>query len=97
MNAVAYCRVSTVGQRDEGVSLEMQQERIAIWCTNNGYEPDEVFVEVMSGGRAANRPELQEAVALAFDVDNEACWIRNFGGRRCGRVVSRVAVFVSLA
>jgi DNA invertase Pin-like site-specific DNA recombinase len=65
MKAVAYCRVSTVGQRDEGVSLEMQQERTAAWCLNNGYEPDVVFVEVMSGGRAANRPELQKAVALA--------------------------------
>lgn len=65
MKAVAYCRVSTVGQRDEGVSLEMQQERIATWCVNNGYEPDVVLVEVMSGGRAANRPELQKAVAQA--------------------------------
>ena len=43
----------------------MQQERIASWCMNNGYETDTVFVEVMSGGRAANRPELQKAVALA--------------------------------
>lgn len=42
----------------------MQQERIATWCINNGYEPDAVFVEVMSGGRAANRPELLKAVAL---------------------------------
>ena len=65
VKAVAYCRVSTVGQRDEGISLEMQQDRIATWCVNNGYEPDAVFVEVMSGGRAANRPELQKAVALA--------------------------------
>jgi DNA invertase Pin-like site-specific DNA recombinase len=65
MKAVAYCRVSTVGQRDEGVSLEMQQERIRSWCVHNGYEPETAFIEVMSGGRAANRPELQRAVALA--------------------------------
>jgi len=68
VKAIAYCRVSTVGQRDEGVSLEMQQERIATWCTNNGYEPGTVFVEVMSGSRANNRPELQKAVALACKV-----------------------------
>jgi DNA invertase Pin-like site-specific DNA recombinase len=43
----------------------MQQERIATWCRNNGYEPGTVFVEVMSGGRADNRPELQKAVARA--------------------------------
>ncbi|MFA5262702.1 MAG: recombinase family protein [Opitutaceae bacterium] len=68
VKAVAYCRVSTIGQRDEGVSLEMQRERIASWCTNNGYEADAVFVEVMSGGCAANRPELQKAVTLACRV-----------------------------
>lgn len=61
--AVVYCRVSTAGQRDEGVSLELQQERIATWCSHNGYVPHAVFVEVMSGGRADNRPELQKAVA----------------------------------
>lgn len=63
-----YCRVSTVGQRDEGVSLEMQRERIAGWCQHNGYEQGEVFVEVMSGGRAANRPELLKAISLACKV-----------------------------
>jgi site-specific DNA recombinase len=65
MKAVAYCRVSTNGQRDEGVSLEMQRALIGTWCVNNGYEPDATFIEVMSGGRATNRPELQKAVSLA--------------------------------
>ncbi len=43
----------------------MQRTLIGTWCVNNGYEPDATFIEVMSGGRAANRPELQKAVTLA--------------------------------
>jgi len=68
MNAVAYCRVSTAAQGEDGVSLEMQRDRIAAWCKGNGYEQEAVFVETMSGGRAANRPELLKALALACKV-----------------------------
>ena len=68
VKAVAYCRVSTTAQGEDGVSLEMQRDRIAAWCTGNGYEQEEVFVETMSGGRAANRPELLKAISLACKV-----------------------------
>ncbi len=34
----------------------------------NGYEQESVFVETMSGGRAANRPELLKALALTCKV-----------------------------
>lgn len=64
MKAIAYCRVSTAGQGQDGVSLAMQQERVAAWCLGNGHELEAVFVETMSGGRADNRPELQKAMAL---------------------------------
>jgi site-specific DNA recombinase len=64
MKAIAYCRVSTLGQSQDGVSLEMQKERIAAWCLSNGYELSAVFVETMSGGRADNRPELAKALSL---------------------------------
>lgn len=43
----------------------MQRDRIASWCASNGCEFDASFVEVMSGGRADNRPELQKAIAAA--------------------------------
>lgn len=65
MNAVAYCRVSTLEQSSEGVSLDMQRERIAAWCLGNGYSLEATFVETMSGGRASNRPELLKAITLA--------------------------------
>lgn len=68
MKAVAYCRVSTTAQGEDGVSLGMQRDRIAAWCTGNGYEHEAVFVETMSGGRAANRPELLKALALTCKV-----------------------------
>jgi DNA invertase Pin-like site-specific DNA recombinase len=68
MKAIAYCRVSTESQGKDGVSLDMQRERIAAWCTGNGYEQEAVFVETMSGGRAANRPELLKALTLTCKV-----------------------------
>lgn len=52
-----------MGQRDEGISLEMQEKRLSELCSVNGYESGAVFVETMSGGRADNRPELQKAIA----------------------------------
>lgn len=64
MKAVSYCRVSTTGQGQDGVSLAMQRDRVAAWCIGNGHELEAVFVETMSGGRADNRPELQKAMAL---------------------------------
>lgn len=68
MKAVAYCRVSTASQSEEGVSLDMQRDRIAAWCVGNGYDLDAVFIETMSGARAANRPELQRALVHASKV-----------------------------
>lgn len=62
MNCIAYCRVSTQGQSDEGVSLDMQRARAEAFCVANGYSLAEVFVEVQSGGKADNRPELQRAL-----------------------------------
>lgn len=35
---------------------------------DNGYEQEAVFVETMSGGRAANRPELLKAISLTCKV-----------------------------
>jgi len=68
MKAVAYCGVSTTAQGEDGVSLEMQRDRIAAWCMGNGYEQETVFTETMSEGRAANRPELLKALSLACKV-----------------------------
>jgi len=61
--AIAYVRVSTTDQADHGVSLEAQEARVRDWCVANGYALGEVFVDRgLSGGRADNRPALQDAL-----------------------------------
>src|SRR5437868_9776225 len=64
--AIAYCRVSTELQAQEGVSLEAQQARIHGWCEVNGYKLVNVHVDAgLSGSRADNRPALQAALGEA--------------------------------
>jgi len=61
--AFAYVRVSTSGQAEDGVSLEAQEARIRAWCTLEDYNLTQVFIDRgLSGGRADNRPALQEAL-----------------------------------
>ena len=62
--AFGYCRVSTDGQAQDGISLEAQRARIASWADANGYRLVEVFVDAgLSGKRADNRPGLQAVLA----------------------------------
>ena len=62
--AIGYVRVSTEGQAKEGVSLEAQQRKIEAWCVANDFELGGLFVDAgISGKRADNRPELQNALS----------------------------------
>jgi site-specific DNA recombinase len=62
--AIAYIRVSTEKQANEGISLEAQQSRIEQWCHQNDYQLSEVFIDAgISGKRMDTRPELQKALA----------------------------------
>jgi DNA invertase Pin-like site-specific DNA recombinase len=77
MRAVAYIRVSTDDQAREGVSLDAQRAKVEAWCAANdaSLDPADVLVEGegaegkpgrgKSGGRADNRPALQEALDRA--------------------------------
>jgi DNA invertase Pin-like site-specific DNA recombinase len=61
--AFGYVRVSTTGQAVDGVSLEAQRARIEAYCLLNELELAAVFVDAgLSGKRADNRPELQNAL-----------------------------------
>ncbi len=61
--AIGYARVSTSDQAENGVSLEAQESRIRAWCSLNDYKLADVKVDRgLSGGRADNRPALQEAL-----------------------------------
>jgi len=60
--AIGYTRVSTEQQANEGVSLEAQEAKIQAWCTVNGYELVQVYVDAgISGKTTQNRPELAKA------------------------------------
>lgn len=61
--AIGYVRVSTTGQADDGVSLDAQRDRIAAWCTANGFELVNLHVDAgLSGKRSDNRPGLVAAL-----------------------------------
>lgn len=66
MKAIGYCRVSTEGQAQDGVSLDAQQARIRAWCEANGYVLIGLHVDAgLSGCRSDNRPGLQAALLVA--------------------------------
>lgn len=54
--AWGYCRVSTEGQVNEGVSLEMQRTRIAAHCVAAGLELGGVLVDEGASGKTLDRP-----------------------------------------
>lgn len=61
--AVAYLRVSTARQAEEGVSLEAQLSHVKAWCFATGRELHSHWTDAgLSGGKASNRPALQEAL-----------------------------------
>lgn len=61
--AIGYIRVSTTDQAVEGVSLDAQRSRIDAWCLANGFDLVCVHEDAgISGGRADNRPGLQQAI-----------------------------------
>ena len=64
MKAYGYCRVSSVGQAEEGVSMDAQRAKIAAWCAGNDADLVDVFQDAgISGGKTTNRPGLQAALA----------------------------------
>lgn len=60
---VAYVRVSTTGQAEDGVSLDAQATKIAAYCSLNDGDLVATYTDAgLSGSRADNRPALQEAL-----------------------------------
>ena len=64
MKIVTYKRVSTQRQGAAGLGMEAQEEAIQAYINEHGAEIVGDFIEVESG-RKANRPQLNEAIALA--------------------------------
>ena len=64
--AVGYIRVSTEVQAADGVSLDVQRDRIKAWCRANDHVLITIHVDAgLSGKRADNRPGLQAALTDA--------------------------------
>lgn len=58
MKAIAYVRVSTIEQADEGVSVDAQQATVRAYCTLRGLELAEIIVDAaVSGGKTLESRE----------------------------------------
>lgn len=55
MQAVAYLRVSTDIQVQDGVSLDTQRSKITTWCSLNDYELVRTYEDAGFSGSSANR------------------------------------------
>lgn len=65
MKAIGYIRVSTVGQVQDGVSLELQRGKLAAWASLHDAELVAVFADEGLSGKSADRPGLVAAIAAA--------------------------------
>lgn len=63
--AVAYYRVSTARQGQSGLGIEAQQASVEAYAASAGLEVIEAFIEVETGTRKRNRPQIEKAVAEA--------------------------------
>ena len=62
--AVIYCRVSTLEQAEEGISLDAQEACCRKYCISREYHIHGVFIERGESGRTMNRPALQEMLTF---------------------------------
>ena len=62
--AVGYCRVSTEGQADRGVSLDAQAEKIRAMATVQDAELIEVIVDGGESGKSLSRPGIERLLAM---------------------------------
>lgn len=63
--AFGYIRVSTQGQKDDGVSLDTQTAKIQAWSDLNGYDFGGIFDDAGVSGHKTDRAGLMAAIAQA--------------------------------
>lgn len=63
--AYGYIRVSTQGQRDDGVSLDAQKTKIKAWADLNGYALGGIHDDAAVSGHRMDREGLMSAIANA--------------------------------
>lgn len=65
--AALYVRVSTDAQRDEGYSIEAQEEMLKAYCISKGIKYYELYTDGGFSGSNIDRPELTRMVS---DIEN---------------------------
>jgi site-specific DNA recombinase len=63
LRIIAYTRVSTQEQADEGVSLEAQRLRLEAYCTAHGWPVPELVVDAGVSAKSLDRPGLGYVLA----------------------------------
>lgn len=65
MKTIGYTRVSTSGQADNGISLEMQEKKLRAYCDFNDLELIEIIVDAgLSGKNMDGRPGMQRVLDM---------------------------------
>ena len=70
--AIAYLRVSTDKQADQGVSLDAQQAKLHAYAALYDLQLVEVIVDAAVSARTLERPGLQRALAMLKRNEAEA-------------------------
>ena len=65
MKVVGYNRVSSMGQVEDGISLEAMEFKIRAWADLNGYDNVEIFTDA---GMSGSSMEKREALLAALDA-----------------------------
>ena len=63
-SVVGYVRVSTTGQAQDGVSLDMQESKIRAYCTLNDLVLEEIICDAGLSGKNLSRPGVQRLLDL---------------------------------
>lgn len=88
MNVIGYVRVSTDEQSREGVSLEMQAERIRAYCVSQGWSLLRIHEDAGVSGTTLQRPGLQELLSGLQGVGAVLVWKVDRLSRRQKHVLS---------
>jgi DNA invertase Pin-like site-specific DNA recombinase len=60
--AIGYVRVSTESQATDGVSLDMQAEKIRAYCSLYGYDLQEIIIDAGASAKTLDRPGIGRAL-----------------------------------
>lgn len=88
MKVAGYIRVSTEEQSREGISLEMQADRIRAYCESQGWALAALYEDAGASGTHLQRPGLQRLLASLQDVDAILVWKVDRLSRRQKHVLS---------